>query len=97
VLVLTDQSVQVRVPLEIPMPGTKSTASAARGRIVLECTTPGIVEELRRLREAANPDEATSTQPEDIRKRVLSWKLLRIESDLKPVQITPEAVPGEGP
>ena len=89
----TDQSIEVRVPLEIPLPATKGAITAARGRLVLECTTPGAAEEAKRLREAADPNQGSTIPPDDIRRKTFTWKLLRIESDLRRVQI--ETGPGE--
>jgi hypothetical protein len=90
--VFTDKSIEVHVPLEIPLPATKGAITAARGRMVFECTTPGAVEEAKRLRESANPGQGSTIPPDDIRRKTFAWKLVRIESDLKRVQV--DAGPG---
>jgi hypothetical protein len=92
VVVFTDKSIEVHVPLEIPLPATKGAITAARGRMVFECTTPGAVEEAKRLRESANPGQGSTIPPDDIRRKTFTWKLVRIESDLKRVQV--DAGPG---
>jgi hypothetical protein len=84
VMTFTDAAVEVRVPVELPLPSTKADV-AARGRVVVVCNDPGLLAELKQLRAAADPDAGTLAPPSGPRAR-LPWQLDRIESDMRPVQ-----------
>jgi hypothetical protein len=92
----TDAGVEVSVPCELPSPGVGGDLSAARARIVVVCQDPGLVAELKRLRDEANPTTGTAFPPDDIRQRDFRWHVVRIESDLAKVQVAQQR-PGEPP
>jgi hypothetical protein len=94
ILTISDSAVEIRVPCELPIPG--SDASAARGRVVLECRDPAVLEELKRLRAAANPDAGTAAGPEELANRVFNWRVVRFETDLFPVRPSADRVPAGG-
>jgi hypothetical protein len=77
--------VEVRLPCELPFPGQEANM-VARAKLVLVSAEPDLPAELNKLRADANPDKATQSPPDDLRRRVFHWRLLRIESDLSPVQ-----------
>jgi hypothetical protein len=97
-MAFTDTGIEVRVPVEIPNlqnPNPRDIA-AARGRLVVVCTDPEARAEADRLRKAANPDQATTAPPDDLRRRPYPWKVLRVETDMASVSAKP-AGPGGGP
>jgi hypothetical protein len=83
---ITETSVEVRIPCELPFPSS-DTGAVARGKLVVVSTEPGLVQELKRLRSEANPDNGTSTPPLEILQRDFKWRLVRLESDLVKVQM----------
>jgi hypothetical protein len=93
---ITDTAIEVRVPCEVPLFGS---ATAARGRLVLVCTDPNVLTEVKKLREEANPDQGTATPPDGFAKRQFHWRVVRVESDLKEVKIQqgPGGPGGPGP
>lgn len=91
-IAVTDVAVEVRVPCEVPLYGS---GTAARGRLVLTCTEPDVVAEVKKLRAEANPDQGTSTPPPDFLKRPFRWRVSRVETDFKEVKVAKE--PGGGP
>jgi hypothetical protein len=93
-ITVTETAVQVRVPVEIPLLSTGSKHEVARGRVVVECTDPKLLAELKQLKEEAKPDQGTTSPPEDLGRRKISWRVLRIESDMVPVNIIPPGGPG---
>jgi hypothetical protein len=94
-ITVTDSAVEVRVPVEVPLANTGRALEAARGRLVVECRDPALVAELKQLRAGANPDQATPGEPDEVRNRKVSWRVVRVESDLVKVSAAPP--PGEGP
>lgn len=83
---ITDTAVEVRVPVELPMESKKADI-AARGRVVVVCTDPTLLADLKRLRESADPEAGTLAPPEgSTRRPQLPWRLVRVESDMRPVQ-----------
>lgn len=90
-LTITDTTVEVRVPCELPFPG-QDTSAAARGRLVLVSLEPDLVRELNQLRAEANPDAGTSTPPPAIIRRDFKWRLVRLESDMVKV-VTQQRMP----
>ncbi|HSQ57620.1 MAG TPA: hypothetical protein VLM40_18000, partial [Gemmata sp.] len=80
-IALKDNAVEVRVPCEMSAlaPGG---GFAYRARVVLSCTEPDVIAELKRLRASADPDSGTVPQPADFRKRHFKWQVVGIESDL---------------
>jgi hypothetical protein len=83
---LSDSSVEVRVPCELPFPG-QDTASAARGRIVVVSTDPELLRDLKRLRSEADPEQTSSNPPSNILQRSFKWRIVRLESDMTRVQM----------
>lgn len=90
-LTVTDNSVEVRVPCEVPLFGS---GGAARGRLVLACTEPDVVAELKRLRGEANPAQGTASPPDGFGKRPYRWRPLRVETDLMEVKVPGPGGPG---
>lgn len=94
-MTFTDTAVEVRVPVELPMESKKADI-AARGRVVVVCTDPGLLAELKQLRASADPAAGTLAPPTGTRTR-LTWRVDRIESDMRPVQSRDaEGGPGAG-
>lgn len=96
-IAVTDQAVEVRVPVEIPILGT-GKVEAARGRLLVTCTDPALLAELKRLKAAANPAMGLPTMPESVAgwtKRV-TWRVVRVESDMVPVNAAPRGRGGPG-
>jgi hypothetical protein len=85
-LTVTDSSIELRVPCELPFPG-QETSAAARGRLVVVSTDPELIRELSQLRSEANPDSGTSVPPASITRRDFKWRLVRLESDMMKVQM----------
>jgi hypothetical protein len=99
VLTLTDTAIEVRVPVEITILGA-GKVDTARGRVVVVCTDAALLAELKQLKDSANPDQGSTTPPNELMRKTVNWRVLRIESDLAPVSITPppgRGSPGEGP
>lgn len=85
----TDSRLELRVPVEVPLPSVESEVRLARGRILLVCSDPAILAELKSLRESSSPDQATTTRPEGLRIMSVPWKVVRLESDLKSIPVPP--------
>jgi len=85
-LTVTDTAIEVRVPCEVPLYGS---GTAARGRLVLVCTEPDVLAELKSLRAAAKPNEGTASPPDTFGKRAIRWRVVRVESDMKEVKVQP--------
>jgi hypothetical protein len=88
IVTVTDRSVQVRVPCEMPALGAGGER-AYRARVVVECTEPNVIAELKRLRAEADPDRGTVPQPADFRGRRYRWRVVAVESDLVGVSTNP--------
>src|SRR5437763_9134248 len=67
---------------------------AARGRVVVVCTDPGVADELKRLRGEARPGEGTAAMPDELRRREFSWRVDRVETDVH-ARSHPQARPGD--
>jgi hypothetical protein len=93
-ITLTETAVQMRVPIEIPLLGTSGKHEVARGRVVVECADPKLVAELKQLKAEANPAAGTSSPTEEMMRRKFAWRVVRIESDMAPVNIIPPGGPG---
>jgi len=96
IIVLTDTSIEIRAPIEVPVVTAASGLAAARGRLVVSCISPEAVAEANRLRAEADPDKPTDGIPDDLRKWNTQWRVVRIESDLVPV-LTPRTQISAGP
>ncbi len=93
---VTDTAIEVRVPCELPSPGTSGELAASRGRVVVVCTEPDVIAELKRLRAEANPDAGSATPPPDFGQKRFRWRVARIESDLQDVKVNPQGAGGRG-
>jgi hypothetical protein len=93
VITITDTAIQVRVPIEIPLPAIGSKYEVARGRVVVECTDPTVIADLKQLKASANPNQGTASPPENLTRKI-PWRVARIESDMTPVNIIPPGGPG---
>lgn len=92
----TPAAIEVRFPIEIPFPD----GTAARGRVVVECTDAAALAELKGLRQSANPDDTVVPEARDVLGRQFPWKLVRVESDMygiKPMGPGSADQPGGGP
>ncbi|QDU22410.1 hypothetical protein [Urbifossiella limnaea] len=96
-MTFTDSAVEVRVPVELPVESKKADL-AARGRVVVECTDPALLADLKQLRASANPESGTISPPAGSGPRQgLRWRVVRVESDMRPVQTREsEGPPGGG-
>jgi hypothetical protein len=93
-LTLTDTEVLVRVPVEIPF----DARDAARARVVVSCTDPAVLAELKQLRASADPKTASATPPASLGNRAIPWRVARVESDLQRITVAPpQRLPGEPP
>jgi len=96
-VVISDAGIFYRMPVEIPMPSTRGEIVAARAGLVFECVEPGLMDELKNLKASADPASGTDAPPASIQNRRLAFKLLRIESDLKPIKSEPPKMPDAPP
>jgi hypothetical protein len=95
-LLLTDKALEVRVPCELPVPGSAGR-DAYRARIVVACSDPAVLAELKQLHDQADPDRDTVPPPETFRKNPGLWRITAIECDLVRVSTRPpEQQGGEG-
>jgi hypothetical protein len=103
-ITITDTALEVRVPVEIPLlpdrPGGK--IETARGRLVVTCTDPALLELVKRHKESADSEPKTTGVPPELRAELMErfknprdpaqlaipWRVVRVESDLAPVIIT---------
>jgi hypothetical protein len=95
-LSFADSHIEIRVPIEIPISASKGEVKAARGRVVLVCKDPAILSELKRLRAEANPADSTPLPPKGLMDRIIPWRVLWIESDLKAIHVVQQR-PGQSP
>jgi hypothetical protein len=98
-LSITDTAVEVRIPVELPASGPGIGVTAARGRVVVVCTDPEVLDTVKRLREtAADPARATSSDPPvDLPKKPTAWRVTRLESDLRKVVLRQPMQPDGAP
>jgi hypothetical protein len=96
-VVMTDNSVEIHLPIELPiLGGDPNQFVAARGRLVMACTDPGVPDLLKKLRGEANPDQSTGQPPEGIR-WTFPWRVDRIESDMVRIVLRPSSLPAPPP
>lgn len=89
-ITVTDTAVEVRVPVEIAVIGT-GKVEVARGRLVVACTDPALLAELKQLKASANPAQGTTAPPEEFQRKKVTWRVVRVESDLQPVNLSPSS------
>lgn len=94
-VVVAGDTVEVKVPCELPFPG-QDTSVAARGRLVVASAEPALAAELRRLRDEANPDRSSAEPPQDLRTREFRWRVVRVESDMARFQMPRSGEEGPG-
>ena len=87
--------IEVRIPVELPMPRTDSDMAAARGKLVVECTDPEALKLANELRTAADPNQPLLAPPEEYRKLQFKWRVTRLETDLYPVQVQRQEAGGQ--
>jgi hypothetical protein len=109
VLRVTETAVEVRIPIEIPV--TEQSAGkveTARGLLVVTSADPGLLELVKRYREAADPARASPDVPADLaaefRQRyadprtpdrlLFPWRVSHVESNLEPVVAAARPGPG---
>lgn len=93
-VVITDRAVEVHVPCELPFKSTEMSNVAARCRLVVTSSDPALLAELRQLRAAADPNQASVTPPDNFRKRDFRWRVARLETDLQRVEASLRPIPG---
>ena len=95
-----DDRVEIAVPIELKVPRSDPKNSAALGRLVLTLDDREILAELSAARELGLKGEATAV-PKELPKAFqhgTSWKVSRIESNLKVIRAPQETgPPGSGP
>ncbi len=92
VLHLTPEAVEFRLPVELMVPGGQGPSGTARGRVILRCTDPSLARDLAEAQK--NPGPTLAEGPKEILSRPIPWRVVRIESDLKPVPVAPKPGPG---
>lgn len=97
-LKIGDTAIELHVPVELPLAST-GRLETARGRLVLVCKDPKLLDEVKSRKAAAVAGEKpTANPPAELEQWVaLNWRVVRIESDLKPVSAGPQGGPGGGP
>ena len=93
ILVITESSIEIRVPVEILVITPQSGPTSARGRLVLSCVSPEALTEANKLRAAADPDRPAEGLPEEYRRKSTEWRVVRVESDLVPVVARAQNLP----
>jgi hypothetical protein len=103
IMSITDTLIELRVPVEMQLPRTESSMSAARGWAVLAIDDAAFLKSLNDARQAAATEtlDAIPTTVEDDKRPIPPWKLVRFESDLKVIQPQqqqrPQMAPGGMP
>jgi hypothetical protein len=111
-LVVTESAVELHLPIEVPLIPLRPEAGkdvkpedtkpgTARGRLVLVCIDPPLIELVKKYRAEANPANGSLDIPADLRSQIdgkyrdpknpnrllIPWRVARVESDLKAVVI----------
>lgn len=86
-----DAAVEVHVPVELPLVST-GRLETARGRLVVACRDPKLLAEIKSRKAAAVAGEKpTANPPAELEQwPAINWRVVRIESDLRPVSTGPE-------
>ena len=95
VLTLTDKIATIKVPIELQLPNGESSQTGARGAAVLVCDDPTFLLKLKEARAAAVSETPVEMQERKLEFLTIPWKLLKFESDMKPVP--KKQAPGGGP
>lgn len=90
IMTIRDQSIELRVPIEIQLPRMESSQAAARAAVLLVCDDPAFLEQFHKLRK----DGATEQPAEEgVRQQIvpfIPWKIVNIASDMKSVTMPKE-------
>ena len=79
-------AVELRMPVEMPSGVGGQTPSAYKGRMLLRLTPDDTAAVLRMVASASPNDPKTTQPPANFNPDRRPWRLVRFESDLKPVQ-----------
>ncbi len=96
-VVVKGDAVEVGVPVELLLSGEGPASVTSRGRVVLHIppgSDPSFVADLAAAREAGASGPRSDAPPPDVASHRVPWRVLRIESDLKPA---PSQQPTGGP
>ena len=96
ILSVDEGKTRVSVPLELVLPGSETAGNTTRGRAILECTDAASLEELKTLRASANPKLATLAGFPELPKGSFTWRVVGIESDMKPAPVSVQQSAPEG-
>lgn len=91
VLRVAADAVEFWVPIELVLPGGVGPSGSARGRIVLRCADEALAAEFAKAR--AEGGRPVGIPPSDVMSRPVPWRVVRIESDLKPIPVAPKGKP----
>ena len=83
-LTINDRSAMLRVPIEIQMPNTENTQTAARGGVILVCDNAEFIAKLNELRKSA-ATETLADVPQASMPTPIPWRFANISSDMKPL------------
>lgn len=96
VLKLNPAGFEFRVPIELGMSGGRGMPTeAARGKLVIQAAQPELIAELTRARDAGGP--RTTEPPRELLSRPVLWRVVRIESDMKPLPTSAPSSAAGGP
>jgi hypothetical protein len=90
-------AVEIHVPIELPVLEKGKRPAAARGRVIVRCTDPALLAELRQLKASANPETGSAVMPDELRRRTFPWRVARVESDMVTIEPAGPGGPGGGP
>ena len=90
-LELSPSTITLQIPVEVSLPGT---ASFAQARMVMTTSDMQVISKIQQLRE--NPGSRSPTMPAELQSLNPRWRLIRLESDLKPVKMPSPPMP-DGP
>jgi hypothetical protein len=81
-LVTTDVAVFARLPCELPLSGAE--AKTVRCRIILKCSDPALVDEVKDLKSKADPKNGPLSRVNERKDRPINWQIVGLESDMAP-------------
>jgi hypothetical protein len=95
VTTVTDSAFEVRIPCEMVLPG--QDGGVTKCRLVVSCTDPALLAELKQLRSEADPSRASLDPPANLKTRESPpLRITRVETDLRKFT-NPRSGPGGGP